>query len=227
MNGKPLTDVERALLTKHYADSKTEDLATVLGRSVENIYGFARRLGLKKSEAFQASEAGGRLRPGNTLGKAYQFKAGKKPWNSGKKIALPDSCKATQFKPGSRPHTWMPVGSHRVNGDGYLEVKLNDDPGPYFVRWTPVHRKLWIEAHGEPPAGFVVAFKPGRKTTVLEELTLDCLELLSKADMARRNVPSARYPKEVAQLIQLKGAIKRVINRRERDAATTQGPKDE
>lgn len=46
------------------------------------------------------------------------------------------NCRRTQFEKGSRPHTWLPVGSYRVvpGGSGHttliLEKKVNDLPGP-------------------------------------------------------------------------------------------------
>ena len=58
----------------------------------------------------------------------------------------------------------------------------------------------------------MVRFRSGMFTAVLEEITLDRLELVSRAEHARRNHPVSRDP-EYARLVQLKGAITRQVNR--------------
>jgi hypothetical protein len=92
-----------------------------------------------------------------------------------------------------------------------------------YKNWVPVHRLVWIEHHGPIPAGHAVAFKPGQHTSVLEEITLDRLELVSRAELMRRNTYH-KYPKEIAQLIQLRGALQRQINKRERQLNEKQDP---
>ena len=71
---------------------------------------------------------------------------------------------------------------------------------------------MWEAAHGPIPDGFIVVFKPGLKTAVCEEITLDRLECITRAENARRNHPAQRDP-ELAKLVQLKGAITRQVNR--------------
>jgi hypothetical protein len=95
---------------------------------------------------------------------------------------------------------------------------MNDLPGPNHVRWHPVHRLVWEAAHGPVPKGSICVFKPGRRTTVLEEITLDRIEIITRAQNAARNHPRARSP-ELARLVQLKGAITRQVNRITREAA--------
>ena len=110
----------------------------------------------------------------------------------------------------------MPIGTTRGKPDGYLYRKVTDDLSlAKNRRWTPVHRLVWEAEHGSVPEGHTVAFKPGRKTTEIALITVDALELLSRAELMQRN-HYQRYPKEVAQLIQLKGALSRQINKRTR-----------
>ncbi len=59
-----------------------------------------------------------------------------------------------------------------------------------------------------------VAFKDGNK----QNIALDNLELVSRADLMKRN-SYHNYGKEIAQLVQLKGAVTRQINKRERNQA--------
>ena len=108
------------------------------------------------------------------------------------------------------------MGSYRtVNSKGYLqlEVKTSDDTGPNHKRWTPVHRLVWEQANGPVPKGHIVIFKtPALRTAVLEEITLDRLLLVSRAEHAQRNHWRTRHP-ELGNLFALKGAIKRQVNK--------------
>ena len=207
------TDAERQLLRQRYADTKSEVLAQLLGIPLSSVYRQAHDLGLTKSDAYLASPDACRLRRGDNVGAAYRFKPGQVPPNKGTKgvTGVQEACRATQFKPGQMPHTWVPVGSYRINGDGYLEWKFGEEPGPYSKRWIPVHRKVWIEANGPIPAGKVVSFRPGMQTTVAAEITLDRLELLSKAEILARN-RWQNLPPEMREIVTLRATLTRAIN---------------
>lgn len=110
---------------------------------------------------------------------------------------------------------WLPIGSLRVNSDGYLDRKVRDKGLPQR-RWEGVHRLLWRKAHGPIPRGHAVAFRAGRRTTDLDKITLDALELVSRQELMRRNSYHTNYPKEIGLVIQLRAALVRQINRRER-----------
>ncbi len=58
----------------------------------------------------------------------------------------------------------------------------------------------------------MVCFIDGNK----QNLSLDNLALLSRSDLMRLNSYHNRYPKEIARLIQLRGALMRQINKRAR-----------
>ena len=76
---------------------------------------------------------------------------------------------------------------------------------------------VWEEANGPTPRGYVVVFRPGMRTNVLEEITLDRVELVSRREhMARHTVH--RFPEPLRQVIQLKGAVQRQINKRTKAA---------
>ena len=170
MNGHPWTPAEIDLVREIYPDVPGADLAALLGRPIGSVYQLANKLGVFKSAAFWQSDATGRVARGKQLPSMVtnQFKPGIVPWNKGRKGVNYDGMVATQFKPGQRPHTWLPVGSYRITSkDAYLERKVCDLPGNNSVRWKAVHRLVWEASHGPVPAGHVVAFKPGCKTTVL------------------------------------------------------------
>lgn len=59
----------------------------------------------------------------------------------------------TSFKKGNRPHNWKPVGSERVNVDGYIEIKTAE-PKTYELK----HRVIWEEHHGVIDEKLVIRF---------------------------------------------------------------------
>lgn len=226
MNGALWTPEDIAKLERDYADRPTAELAAEMGVSVARVYAKANELGLHKSEAFYESDRSGRIQRGRQHPKmiATQFQKGHVPWTAGTKGLAgvhPNSVR-TQFRKGEMAGAarakYVPIGTHRISKDGYLERKVTDDPALVPTRrWTAVHRLVWEEAHGPIPKTHVVCFLPGRRTNVLDEITLDALELVHRGELARRNHPRSRDP-ELAKLVQLKGAITRQVNRIAREA---------
>lgn len=217
------TAEQEQALRDRYPHERTEDIARDLGIDVQPAYRKAAVLGLKKSAEYLASPDACRLRRGNNAGAAYRFQKGQTPPNKGLRRPgwAPGRMAETQFKKGSMSgaaqHNYVPIGSLRVNADGYLERKTTDDPALVPARrWVAVHRLVWIAASGPVPDGHIVVFKPGMRTAVLDEITLDKVELISRAENMKRNTYH-NYPKEIAQLIQLRGAVQRKINRRLKD----------
>lgn len=205
-------------LRQHYPTTRTADVAADLQIPIDKVYSKATRMGLRKSDAFMATSASGRIFRGGRLGKQTQFQAGQMPWNAGLKGFDAGGRSAdTRFKPGTKPHTTMPVGSYRINKDGHLQRKIGEASGANHKRWRNVAELQWIEANGPVPDGHIVIFRPGMRTAVLEEITLDRIECISRAENARRNHPANKSP-ELARLVQLKGAITRQVNRIAREA---------
>jgi hypothetical protein len=199
------TEAELRTLRALYADTPTRSIATALGRTEASVGMKAVAIGLRKSAAFMAGEFSGRLQPGNV------------PPNKGKAHPARGRAIETQFKPGQKPHTTLPLGSYRINRDGHLQQKVTELPGSNSKRWRGVAELVWCKAHGPLPPKHIVVFKPGMKTTVLEEITLDRVECISLAENARRNHPRNKHP-ELAKIVQLKGAITRQVNRIKRAA---------
>lgn len=209
------------ILRKRYPDEKTEVLAKLFSRPASQVYAKARKLGISKSATFFASPESGRT--DGTVGVSCRFVKGQESWNKGTKGVMgthPNS-RRTQFKKGemrgAAQHNYVPIGSYRISKDGYLEQKTNDEHPVPTRRWVGVHRLVWEAANGPIPRGHVVCFLPGRKTSEVEKIALDALELVSRAELARRNHPVSRSP-ELAKLVQLKGAITRQVNRIAREA---------
>ena len=150
-----------------------------------------------------------------TKGEPFRFKPGHEAWNKGKKNV--NGYSATRFVPGNKPQTWQPIGTERIDKDGNLTVKVSDE-GNRRDRWCPVHRLVWIAANGPIPAGHFVVFKPGMKTAIKTEITLDRLECVTRSENMKRNSVHTKYPPELQRLAQLRGAITRQINKRQKEA---------
>lgn len=206
---QPWTPKALATLRKLYPEMSCHDVAERMGRSVASIKNQAVKLGLRKSDAYFASKPGA-------------FKSGHTPWNKDKpgSTGTHPNCRKAWFKKGHRggmaARNYKRMGSHRIKDD-LLEKKVLDDGAPHR-RWVAVHRLVWEAANGPIPEGHVAVFKPGRKTHVEAEITLDRIEVITRAENMRRNSYHTRYPKEVAQLIQLRGALNRQINKRNNQA---------
>jgi len=209
-NRRPWTKQELRDLKRRYPHEQTCDTASALGRSLSSIYAQAGILGLHKSKKYLASPAAKRF--DGLKGRGTRFPQGHEPWNKGRKGWKAGGRSArTRFKKGHKPHTWVPVGSERVTKDGILERKVADHGGYNNKDWRPVHVLIWEAANGPVPKGHLVVFADKDR----RNFSLDNLECISRAENMRRNTLH-RYPKNVALAIQLRGALTRQINKRER-----------
>ena len=204
------TDDQLATLKLTYPNFKTEDVAYIVGHSIAATYGKANSLGLEKSEGYLTSPAACRLRRGGNVGAETRFKPGNPSWNAGLKIGSKGRSALTQFKPGQRPINTKPIGSERLM-DGYLQRKMTETGYPPRD-WVPVHVMLWQQHHGPLPAKHCVIFKDGDKTNIV----IENLECLSRRDLMKRN-SIQNLPKELIELVQLRGVLTRQINKRSRN----------
>lgn len=107
-----------------------------------------------------------------------RFKKGSEPVNKGKTKTWAGG-EATQFKKGNRPHNYVPVGSERVNGDDYVDIKIADPN-----RWWGKHLLLWERHNGRPvPKGYAVIFGDRNR----RNFDPDNLILVSRAQLAIMN----------------------------------------
>ena len=205
-----------AQLRKLYPHARTEDVAEMMGIRVPQVNSAAFRLRLRKSREYLASEQSTRLRPG-CAPNAGTFKPGHATWNKGMNYAAGGRSIETQFKPGHlggrAAVLWRPIGHERITKNGTLQRKVSDT-GNTPRDYRSVHSIVWEAAHGPIPAGHVVIFKPGTATSIAAEITLEKLELVSRAELMRRNSRHARYPPELNSLMFMKGVLTRKINER-------------
>lgn len=106
-----------------------------------------------------------------------QFQKGLIPWNKGKTYTLENHTNKTSFKCGAGHPHYRPIGSERVDRDGYIFVKVSDK------KWIPKHRYLWEQQNGPVPKNHVVLFANGDK----RDFHPDNLVLVSRAQLAVMN----------------------------------------
>ena len=228
MNGRVWAQEEDRILREMYPSHYARDIAKLLGRGVSSVYSRAFILKLKKDPEFLAQHVW--LQKGSQTGAAYRFKKGQTPVNKGVKRPgwHAGRMKETQFKKGCRSgiaaRNWVPVGTIKADTEGYLRIKVREaihgeeatGYGNTKV-WPLYNRYLWEQSYGPIPPSHIVAFKDGNR----QNCVIENLELISMADNARRNSMWKRLPRELAQVVQLGGQLKRAINRKQRKLDAT------
>jgi hypothetical protein len=219
------SDEDLTLLAALYPSLPTQAVAQRLQRTLFSVYGTAQKRGLKKSPEFLDSEESGRLRKGEFRpGTEHtRFKKGQVPANKGLRRPgwAPGRMRETQFRKGDRTgvaaRNWRPIGTILPDPEGYLRIKVREAvhgaeaTGFGNVRvWPLLARHVWEQGHGPIPPGHVVAFKDRDRGNC----AMDNLELISRAELAHRNRMWGRLPRELAEAIQLNGALKRTIRSR-------------
>ncbi len=105
-----------------------------------------------------------------------RFQKGMIPANKGKKGYMSpeqyEKCKATMFKKGQVPQNHKPVGSERIDREGYVLVKVAEPN-----KWRPKHRVLWEKVNGPIPEKHRLIFADGNR----QNIALDNLILVSYA----------------------------------------------
>jgi hypothetical protein len=115
-------------------------------------------------------------------GTTGRFPKGHTPHNKGKRGISYEGMKATQFKPGNRPHNYKPIGTEVLRTDGYIYVKVADTQ-PSRRGWRPKHHLIWEAANGPVPKGYKVIFGDGNR----RNLDIDNLIAVSQRQLTRMN----------------------------------------
>lgn len=134
-----------------------------------------------------------------TCGVKCQFKKGDTPSNKGKKGV--GGWEPTQFKKGQKPHNYMPVGSERINTEGYIDVKIADPK-----KWRAKHHIIWEQLHGPIPKGHVVIFGDGNKLNLdpnnLILITNKQLLMMNRNNLIQKDADLTRTAVIIADLYQ-------------------------
>ena len=208
MKGK-WTQEEIEILYRLYPNHYAREIAGILGRGISSIHCKAQTLGIESSrEKIQRAGYEVSKSPSSI---ASRFPKGHTPVNKGKKVS-PETyakCQPTMFKNGHTPVNHREVGSERINVYGYIEIKVAEPN-----RWRLKHRVIWEQVNGAIPKGFNVQFKNHNS----QDCRIENLYLISKAEqMAKENSFWAKYPKEIQEIIHLKGVVNRAIHKAEKN----------
>ncbi len=110
-----------------------------------------------------------------------QFRKGQKAHNKGQKVSreVYEKMAPTMFKTGNIPNNYRPIGSERIDRDGYVMVKVADPKS-----WRFKQRVLYEQYHGvKLEKSDVVLFLDGNK----QNFSKDNLVKLTRAELAKLN----------------------------------------
>ena len=187
-------------LRKLYPDHSNKEIAKRLGTTKSAVNSAAFQLKLLKSPEWKREVA-----------KKGQFKKGYIPPNKGKKWdeyaskETQEKMRRTCFKKGQIPKNHKPVGWERKTKDGYWEIKVAE-PRTFKAK----HRLLWEEHHGPIPKGVNIVFIDGNP----DNITIENLRAETMVEKFNRCCSiHTTLPPELRELVQLKGALRRQLNK--------------
>ncbi len=163
----------------HYTDEQTafvhENVKGITRNELTELFNKHFNTTLKVTQM-----AGFMKRNGLTNGVDGRFEKGQKAWNVGMKGINfgGENGKKTQFKKGNVPKNYKPVGTERINGDDYVDIKIADPN-----KWRGKHLVIWEAANGPVPEGHAVIFGDGNR----RNFELNNLLLVSRQQLAVLN----------------------------------------
>lgn len=203
------TPEDDATIRELFPTVRANDIAKQLGFSIGAIYRRASKLGIEKDpEALKQYSYESIMREDHP-GRKHLILKGNIPKNKGKKQVeymtqeAIDRTKATRFKKGTVPPNYRPLGSERIDRDGYILIKVREG----LRGWDLKHRIIWIEKNGPIPEGHNIQFKDGNPLNC----KLDNLYMISKSDQMSQNTIQ-RYPDEVKTAIRRVSKLTKIIN---------------
>lgn len=139
------------------------------------------------------------------------FKKGQIPMNKGKKMSpeVYERVKHSMFHKGHTPVNHRPVGSERINVDGYTEIKVAEPN-----KWRLKQRVIYEEHYGvELTKNDAIVFLDGNK----QNFDIDNLFRLSRAALVRYNQDGfysndPEQSRAAAQVATLKTKIRKAKN---------------
>lgn len=130
--------------------------------------------------------------------KGCLYKKGSVPWNKGVYGYM--GANKTSFKKGHIPKNWKPVGSERIDTEGYTLIKIAEPR-----KWALKHRIIWEEHHKKKvPRDCVIIFADGDKTNFNIE-NLICvsrkeLRVLNKCSLIKNDAELTKTGLNVAKI---------------------------
>lgn len=137
------------------------------------------------------------------------FTKGHTPYNKGQKMSQEQykKCAGTMFKKGNIPHNHRPLGSERIDQDGFIEIKI-EEPN----KWMLKQRYIWEQTTGEKiPKGGIITFLDGDRRnfdisnlafiTKNENCRLNHRKMRSDfADITKANISIVRLDSKIREL---------------------------
>jgi len=187
------TKEQREFIAQHVAGRHNRELADLINERFGLSVTVKQIKAWKKNHGYSSGLKG-------SEGMAPPNKGKPRTWTGGEE---------TRFKKGHIPHNYMPVGSERVNADGYVDVKIADPN-----KWRGKHLLVWEQHHGRPvPKGYAVIFGDGnRRNFDPENLILvsrQQLAVMNKHGLIRNNAELTKTGVIMADLLQKISARKR------------------
>ncbi|WP_411710919.1 HNH endonuclease signature motif containing protein [Lysinibacillus capsici] len=163
------THEQKEFLRKHYPSNSQRDLLFLLNQE------FQLNINMNQLKACLTNH---NIKSGRT----GQFEKGTTPVNKGTKGLYNVGGNRTSFKKGDTPKNYKPVGTERIDRDGYVLIKVSDS-GTWHERWRHKHKVVWEKANGPIPKGHVLIFLDQNKLNI----SLENLQLITRAQLARMN----------------------------------------
>lgn len=205
MPGKPTwTEKEQAFIEANYLTMPLKRIALYLNRSNTFVRYTMKQLGLViPREIIEQRIADSRIKKGNV-----SFNKGKKQ-SEYMSPEMIERTKATRFKKGNLPH------NAKGFKDGDVSIRRDTRSGIRYLytrirlgKWRELHHVIWEKKNGRIPPKHCLRFKDGNSLNC----KLSNLELIPLSENMSRNT-IRRYPKDLQNLIMLKGALKRKLNK--------------
>ena len=124
-------------------------------------------------------------------GRTGRFQKGTVPPNKGKKVSPEkyEKMAPTMFRQGHLPQNTDPIGTEKMLADGYVWVKIDDQPkAKKNVNWKQKHRLVWEQHNGPIPEGSLIIFKDGNR----QNFDISNLACVTRAEHARLNQGNLR-----------------------------------
>lgn len=152
---KLFTEEMRQFLINNLEGIKNAELAEMINRK------FGVNLAVDQIKSYKA-------RHHLSSGLDGRFKKGCIPHNKGKKGIIYPGSEKGWFPKGNTPKNHRPVGSERINVEGYIEIKVAEPN-----KWEYKHVEIWESVNGKVPKSHVVIFLDGdRLNTDISNLKL-------------------------------------------------------
>ena len=194
------TPAQRDYIIKHYHFISRDKMLTM----VNNHFGTAFKLG-----QLQTFLKNNKIRSGLT----GHFSPEHGPsWNKGTKGLMKPN--KTSFKPGHKPANIKPIGSTRLDKDGYLKIKVAE-PSPWNQQAThyksmAVH--LYEQHYGTVPADHLIIFKDSNPLNC----TIENLEAVHQHEhLIRNQLQINQQPEPVKPLLRTLAKLKHSIYKTE------------